>query len=163
MKQNTPCSFASSHSRISAERIVSGSGLYFLHQWLARKAIAKKPFGERNMPSKDDVKKLWTEALASQDEGSSGAVALDRFMRCLGTVTGDVALAQGPDAIVTAGGQGSRIKDQLPDSGFVKRFMAKGHRQVIMERIPVKHCLHEEPGLYGAATAFIQQYRENES
>jgi glucokinase len=87
-------------------------------------------------------------------------VALDRFCMILGSVAGDVALAQGANAIVIAGGLGLRIADLLPRSGFASRFTAKGRFERIMSTIPVKVITHPQPGLFGAAAAFAEEYSE---
>jgi len=73
-------------------------------------------------------------------------------------VTGDLALAQGARAVVIAGGLGQRIAGQLPSSRFEERFVAKGRFQSKMKQIAVYQLLHEEPGLYGAAAAFIHEH-----
>lgn len=57
-----------------------------------------------------------------------------------------------------AGGLGQRIGSALLTSGFRERFIAKGRFQSLMEQISVKQLIHEEPGLYGAAAAFIKEY-----
>lgn len=57
-----------------------------------------------------------------------------------------------------AGGLGLRIADQLKQSGFASRFVAKGRFQKLMETIPVKCITYPQPGLYGAAAAFAQKY-----
>lgn len=104
-------------------------------------------------------KELWQKALA--DEDSLAAAAFDRFCLSLGSVAGDYALAHGAKAVVIAGGLGYRIRKQLQGAGgFDSRFVAKGRFQHLMETIPVKLITHEQPGLYGAAAAFAQEYQQ---
>ena len=134
--------------RVSVERIVCGSGLVNIHQALA--AIEGAAIVHQ------DDKALWAAALDGQD--ALAAAALDRFCLCLGAVAGDLALAQGANAVVIAGGLGLRIKDHLPRSGFADRFIAKGRFERRMEGIPVKLITHPQPGLYGAAAAFAKDH-----
>jgi len=134
--------------RVSAERIVSGPGLANLHEALAH-------IEGRAVLTGDD-KALWTAALDGSD--SLAAAALDRFCLSLGSVAGDLALAQGAAGVVIAGGLGLRLAQHLPRSGFGTRFVAKGRFEAMMARLPVKLITHPEPGLYGAAAAFAQEH-----
>jgi glucokinase len=138
------------YRRVSVERIVSGPGLANIYEGLA--AI------EGRAVQTGDNKALWTAALAGDDR--LAVVALDRFCMILGSVAGDVALVQGANAVVIAGGLGLRIADLLPRSGFASRFTAKGRFERIMSTIPVKVITHPQPGLFGAAAAFAEEYSE---
>jgi glucokinase len=129
--------------RVSVERIVSGSGLAALYE------------GETRYP---DDKALWDAALSGENDLASAA--LNRFCLALGSVAGDIALAQGADAVVIAGGLGLRLVDRLPASGFRERFVAKGRFKTRMESIPVQILTYPQPGLYGAAAAFAEEYGE---
>ena len=135
--------------RVSVERIVSGPGLAVIHEALA--AI------EGRAIQRIDDKSLWTLALEGSD--SLAAAALDRFCMSLGSVTGDIALAQGATAVVIAGGVGLRLADHLPRSGFAERFVAKGRFETMMAAIPVKLLTHPQPGLLGAAAAFAEKHQ----
>lgn len=137
-----------SYRRVSAERIVSGPGLAGIYRVLAD--LEKKKVTDLS------DQELWELALSGTD--SLASAAFDRFCLCLGSVTGDLALAQGARAVIMAGGLGQRIAERLPSSGFSNRFIAKGRFQSKMEQIPVYQLLHDEPGLYGAAAAFIHEH-----
>jgi glucokinase len=89
---------------------------------------------------------------------SLAAAAFDRFCLALGAVAGDIALAQGAEAVVIGGGLGLRLKDHLPRSGFRDRFIAKGRFERRMDEMPVKLITHPQPGLFGAAAAFAARY-----
>jgi glucokinase len=86
---------------------------------------------------------------------------VDRFCLSLGSVAGDITLAQGGFAgVVIAGGLGYRIRDTLRTSGFAQRFRAKGRFESLMAGIPVKLIVHPQPGLFGAAAAFAGEHGE---
>ena len=138
------------YRRVSAERVVSGPGLRALYAALAK-------IEGRTADVADD-KALWATALDGSD--SLAVAALDRFCMSLGAVTGDIALAQGANAVVIAGGLGARIADHLPHSGFAERFAAKGRFEAMMAAIPVNLITLDQPGLYGAAAAFATEYPE---
>jgi glucokinase len=136
------------HGRVSVERVVAGPGLRGIYGTLA--AAAGGP------AAACDDKTLWTQALDGADPVA--AQALERFCMNLGTVCGDIALAQGASAVVIAGGVGRRIAEVLARSGFAARFAAKGRFKARMDAIPVKLIVHPEPGLFGAAAAFARAH-----
>jgi glucokinase len=136
------------HRRVSVERIVSGPGLVNIHEALA--AIEG-----RSVQAMDD-KALWAAALSGEDD--LAAASLNRFCMALGSVAGDIALAQGAKAVIIAGGLGKRLADVLPRSGFASRFTAKGRFEPMMAAIPVKVITHPQPGLFGAAAAFAEEH-----
>lgn len=132
------------YRRVSAERIVAGPALKDIYQALAEiENRTVQPFGD---------KALWQAAMEGSD--SLAAAALERFCMSLGSIAGDIALAQGGSAVVIAGGLGFRLKDILIRSGFASRFVAKGRFESLMASLPVKIITHPEPGLLGAAAAF---------
>lgn len=136
------------YRRVSVERVVSGPGIVEIYEALA--AIEGRP-----IKSLDD-KQLW--ALGTSREDSLAEAAVDRFCLSLGSVAGDIGLAQGGGAVVIAGGLGLRIKDTLITSGFAERFTAKGRFEGFMASLPVKLITHPQPGLFGAAAAFAKEH-----
>lgn len=137
-----------SFNRVSCERVCSGPGIVAIYETLAEiegQAIRRL-----------DDKTIWTLAF----EGSDGLAlaALDRFVLSLGAFAGDLALTQGANGVVIAGGLGLRLRDHFGRSGFAERFVAKGRFQQMMANIPVKLITHPQPGLYGAAAAFAQEH-----
>lgn len=134
--------------RVSIERLVAGGGLVNIHAAFA--AIE-----QRSLTSLKD-KDLWAAALEGKD--GLAAAALDRYCMILGAVAGDLALAQGANAVVIAGSLAKRLQKYLPKSGFADRFIAKGRFERRMQEIPVKLVNHEQPGLVGAAAAFASKF-----
>jgi glucokinase len=138
------------YRRVSVERVASGQGLANIYDALA--AIEHRDVRYR------DEKELWAAAMACED--SLAAAAFDRFCLALGAVAGDIALAQGAQAVVIAGGLGLRLASLLPKSGFRDRFIAKGRFERRMDDMPVKLITHPQPGLFGAAAAFAARFGE---
>jgi glucokinase len=138
------------YRRVSVERVVSGPGIIDIYETLAG-------IEGRAIRQIDD-KTLWQLGMSGDD--SLAAAAVDRFCLTLGSVSGDLALAQGASGVVIAGGLGYRIKDILLRSGFAERFRAKGRFEALMESLPVKLITHPEPGLFGAAAAFAKDHTE---
>lgn len=141
------------HNRVSIERVVSGPAIRDIYHTLA--ALESRPTTDE-----DDVA-IWTRGLATGSGASDSlaAAAVDRFCLSLGSVAGDIALAQGGfGGVVIAGGLGARLHEHLPVSGFAERFRAKGRFAELMASIPVKLITHPQPGLYGAAAAFAAEH-----
>ena len=136
------------YRRVSAERVVSGPALADIYQALA--AI------EGRAVLQHDDRTLWGLGISGED--SLAAAAVDRFCLSLGSLAGDIALAQGASGVVIAGGLGLRIKDTLLGSGFADRFKAKGRFEGLMAALPVKLITHPQPGLFGAAAAFAKEH-----
>lgn len=134
---------AARHGRCSIERLVSGAGLADIAATLAENAGV-------TLPPRDD-KALWIAALAGDDPLLDDAVEI--FCRIWGSITGDLALAHGAEAVVLAGGIGARLGPRLGASGFAARFIAKGRYTDRQAALPVVQITHPEPGLYGAAAA----------
>ncbi len=137
---------AARHGRCSIERLVSGAGLAAIAETLADNAGVM-------LPPRDD-KALWIAALAGGDPLLDEAIEI--FCRIWGSITGDLALAHGAEAVVLAGGIGARLGPRLAASGFAARFVAKGRYADRQAALPVQQIIHPEPGLYGAAAALAR-------
>lgn len=134
--------------RVSVERIVSGPGLAAIHAALA--ALEGRALVERT-----DAE-LWATALAGED--ALARAALDRWCLSLGAVAGDLALAHGACAVVLAGGLSARVSSLLASSGFHARFTAKGRFEARMAALPIRRVTFDQPGLLGAAAAFLAEH-----
>jgi glucokinase len=132
--------------RVSAERLLSGAGLALHYEALAGHAA----------PFADDAR-LWQAALSGED--AAAAAALERYCLGLGRFAGDIALAHGADAVVVAGGLGLRLGDRLSGGAFAQGFYDKGRFADIMRTLPVTLVTEPQPGLYGAAAAFAQEFQ----
>lgn len=137
------------HNRVSVERVVAGPGIVDIY-------LALAAMESRAVPDPEAID-IWTKGMSGED--SLAAAAVDRFCLSLGSVAGDIALAQGGfGGVVIAGGLGYRIRDTLLASGFAQRFRAKGRFESLMASIPVKLIIHPQPGLFGAAAAFASEH-----
>ncbi len=83
---------------------MAGPGIVDIYQALAA-------LENRTEPERDAIE-IWN--LGTSGEDSLAAAAVDRFCLSLGSVAGDLALAQGGFAgVVIAGGLGYRIRETL--------------------------------------------------
>lgn len=131
--------------RISAERLIAGSGLeniYFALQTIRRESGARLSAAE---------------IFKERHPGNLAAEAVDVFFELLGQVAGDAALTLGAaDGVYIAGGIAKRYPDILEESRFRSAFESKGRRRALMERTPTRLITHEQPGLLGAAYAVLE-------
>jgi glucokinase len=122
------------YGHCSAERLLSGPGLSFLHETLhGAPALGPEAIGER--------------FLAGDQQAARTAAV---FFRLLGTVAGDLALTLGAfGGVYIGGGIVRRYRDALRDSGFRARFEAKGRYKDYMRAIPTQVITAEYPALKG--------------
>ena len=126
---------------MSSERLVSGSGLENIYWALGQVHHASLP--------KLSAREIFAAAQES-DEHAAEAVGL--FFEVLGQFAGNYALALGAsEGVYIAGGIVRRYPDMFVNSRFRSGFEAKGRHRVIMERIPTRLIMHEQPGLLGAS------------
>ncbi len=127
--------------RVSAERLVAGSGLENLFSALAEiRQSGESPLSAAGIFS------------AAADGSATAAEAVDLFFEILGQVAGDVALTLGAtDGVYIAGGIAKRYPEMLANGRFRSGFDGKGRHRHIMERTPTWLITHAQPGLLGAS------------
>lgn len=133
--------------RVSAERLVAGSGLQNIYLALAK---IRGAGGDKQTPA--DI----FAAAAGEPDGVA-AEAVTVFFEILGQVAGDLALTLGAsDGVYIAGGIAKRYPDVLASGGFRAAFESKGRHREIMERTPTLLITHEQPGLLGASYVALE-------
>lgn len=126
--------------RVSAERVVAGSGIENLYTALLE--IRHEPVAKLRA----------ADIFAAAREPGTAADAVDVFFEILGQVAGDLALTLGStDGVYIAGGIAKRYPDTLKNSVFRAAFENKGRHRHLMQRIPTFLITHPQPGLLGAA------------
>jgi glucokinase len=130
--------------RVSAERLIAGSGLENIY--LALRSIRRESGPQLSA----------AQIFAVREPGNLAAEAVDVFFELLGQVAGDVALTLGAvDGVYIAGGIAKRYPDLLEESRFRSAFEGKGRRRALMERTPTRLITYDQPGLLGAAYAVL--------
>jgi len=133
---------------VSIEHALSGPGLLNLYQ-----ALCALRQAQATLSAPGDIT---AAALAGSDEHAHDALQV--FCALLGSVVGDLALLYGiQGGIYLAGGILPQIRDFLPNSDFVARFLNKGPMRQALERIPVKLVEHGQLGVIGAASWYLDQ------
>jgi glucokinase len=138
--------FLRERSHVSIEHALSGPGLVRLHRALA---------AVRGVPARHDA----PDAISAAAQRGDDALAhdtLDLFCGLLGSAVGDMALLYGAHGGVhLAGGVLPQIRDFLPRSGFVHRFLDKGPMREALARVPVTLVEHGQLGVLGAAIWYL--------
>jgi glucokinase len=125
---------------VSAERLISGSGLENIYQAIAALEGLECP------PQK--AAEITKNALSGQCQLARRS--LQAFCAFLGSFAGNVALTFGArGGVYIAGGISPRILDFLIRSEFRKRFEAKGRFQSYLKAIPTSVITHPAAALIG--------------
>jgi glucokinase len=128
--------------RVSAERLVSGTGLVNLHD--AVRAV-------EGLPEQTLTPEQISENAAADANGVC-AKTLRVFAELLGSFAGDVALAFGAwDGVFLPGGVTQKLLPWISTGGFRQRFEDKGRHSVILQKIPTQVITHPQAGLLGTA------------
>ncbi len=137
------------HDRVSLERVISGDGIAHIYAAICAMEGQIAPAGR-------DPLSIWQSGMSGDEPLTARAVA--HFVKTLGRVTGDYALAHGASGIVMAGGIGLRLRDHLKAPEFHQAFLNKGRYRAMMDAIPIKLITHPQPGMLGAATAYFANH-----
>lgn len=125
---------------VSAERVLSGSGLENLYRAIA-------DIDHTNVPVRGAAE--ITQA-AIDDRCSTCRAAVDQFCAWLGDVAGNLTLIfRAEGGVFIAGGIVRHIRDYLPRTQFRERFEAKGRFKAYLAPIPVFVIPRGEPALVG--------------
>jgi glucokinase len=125
---------------VSAERVISGSGLENIYQVLA--ALEGLEFPPRSAAE--------ITRYALNGECQLARRSLQAFCAFLGSFAGNLALTFGArGGVYIAGGISPRIVDFLVQSEFRKRFETKGRLQDYLKAIPTYVITHPAAALIG--------------
>ena len=140
------------HGRVSLDRVLSGSGLRAIYEFLAESGRARATRAlRRRMESAPDPNAEVSRAALAGEDGAAEA-ALERFVTIYGAAAGDLALvACATGGLFVAGGIAPRILPALRAGGFVRAFLEKGRLRPLVERVPITVVRESRAGLLGAA------------
>lgn len=141
--------------RVSVERVVSGSGLVSIYEYL----------GDRGMEGEEGcavrVQELREAGEDPAPEITEGALerrcpraerALEMFISAYGAAAGNLGLVTfAVGGVFLGGGIAPKILERLEEGPFLESFHAKGRFRDVMERMPVTVILEPETALLGAA------------
>lgn len=132
---------AEKYGRVSAERVLSGSGIQNIYHCLADVYKQKTVF--------QTAAEISSAAIEKSD--SLAVETLEVFCRSLGSLAGNLALTlDARGGVFIAGGIVPRFIDFLLNSDFKKRFESKGRFSDVLSNIPVMVVTKHDLGLAGA-------------
>ncbi|ADE40228.1 glucokinase [Candidatus Puniceispirillum marinum] len=135
---------------VSAERVVSGSGLENVYAFMAARAQ------DSDMPVRLGAPEIGAAALA--DKGIARD-AVNLMLGCLATVIANAVLTMGTwRGVVIAGGIVPHVQSLLADSPFTARFRHQGRMGVLLETVPVWLSVDPLAGIKGAQAAMANRY-----
>jgi glucokinase len=135
------------HDHVSAERLLSGTGLPELHGAVA--AVRGRPAAPL------DSAAIVARGLAGGDDDCT--TTLDVFCALLGSLAGNVALTLGArGGVYIGGGIVPRLGERFFASRFRERFEAKGRFRSYLQTIPTALITDTLAALSGAALALRQ-------
>jgi glucokinase len=134
---------------VSVERVLSGSGLTNIFNFLSSKADSSASASEQMQLQPDDAPRV-TE-LAFRQNHPVALRAMDLFVAVYGAYAGNLALTGlTRGGVYVAGGIAPKIIDKLKEGGFLKAFRDKGRFSALMGEIPVHVVMNPAAGLLGA-------------
>lgn len=137
--------------RVSYERILSGSGLVKIFDYLTDTSLATAtPALRAAMLENDPAAAISQFGLDESDPAASKA--LDMFVAIYGAQAGNLALTLlASGGVYVAGGIAPKIIAGLKRGGFVRAFNDKGRFSALTQHIPIRVVMNQNVGLMGAA------------
>jgi len=133
--------------RVGYERILCGSGLVLIYEFLGGGTVAAS--GE------DGAAMVSAAALSGSDPVA--VRALDLFLRIFGSQAGNLALsALATGGVYVAGGIAPRLLSRMQEQ-FIPAFRAKGRMSSLLASIPIQVILQADVGLLGAAVVAARE------
>ncbi len=143
--------------RISCERIISGTGLSRIAEWILSKPEAQnhplKEYLEENKNSDSLRKELPDKICTLSNEGDQLMIEVERiWLDAYASLLGDVALQELCfGGLWISGGTAPKHFKNFKSDLFMKQFLDKGRLKDILKTIPIKVIVDEEFGLFSAA------------
>jgi glucokinase len=149
-------------SNVSVERVVSGSGIPSIYQFLrdrgeipespeVRAQIQQWQQGESTV---DAAATISLNALEGRDRLCEQTLKL--FVEAYGAEAGNQALKLLPyGGVYIAGGIAAKILPLMQTGGFMQAFLDKGRMRPLLEKIPVQIILNSQVGALGAAICAV--------
>ncbi len=136
---------------VSYERILSGSGIFQIYQFLVEVKNEKQCPAVQELDNRKEPQRIITEK-ALKKECPTCLRALDLFCSIYGSEAGNLALKMlSMHGIYIGGGIAPKIRDILKNGRFMKAFIAKGRFATLLSKIPVYVILNDQTALLGAA------------
>jgi glucokinase len=137
--------------RVSAERVVSGPGLYAIYRFLRdAEEMRDGPDVDARTSAEDPPRVIVQEGQSGRSETCREALRM--FSSLYGAIAGNVALQiMATGGVYLGGGLSPAVLPSLRDGGFIDSFRDKGRFRDVLAAVPVKVILNDKTALLGAA------------
>jgi glucokinase len=144
--------------RVSFDRVVSGSGLGRLYNFLRDTRYADEPDWLRGELQQAQDPAAVISFVALEKRADLCVKALDMWVSFLGAEAGNLALkALATAGVYVGGGIPPKILPKLKDGTFLTSFHDKGRLSGLVGHMPVHVILNDKAGLYGAARFALEK------
>jgi glucokinase len=136
---------------VSAERVLSGPGLFIIYCWLKYTGQCAEPIWLAKRINEGDPPRVISQAALLEKEPLC-VKTLDLFVSMLGGAAGNLALTGlTKGGIYLGGGICPNILPRLKEDRFMHPFTNKGRFRGLLQEIPVHVILNDKAALLGAA------------
>lgn len=144
---------------VSWERVVSGSGISNIYDFLSHTSQYSEPaYVTSHIIEASDRAAAIAQA-AQKGESHRCIEALDVFLHNYGAAAGNLALkALATGGLFIGGGIAPKLAQHINKGGFMRAFSNKGRFSEMMARVPVKLILEPKTALLGAAVYATKTY-----
>jgi glucokinase len=137
--------------RVSAERILSGSGLVRIYGYLRERSGVPEPAALAERFAKEDPAAVVSRSALSEQDPVC-VQALDMFVSAYGAEAGNVALRMlATGGVFLGGGIAPKNLPAFQRGSFMNAFLNKGRMRPLLETVPVLVVLNDRTALWGAA------------
>ena len=136
---------------VSYERILSGSGIYTLYEFLKESGFADECESMKNIDKTTD-KSAMVSKCALEENDPLSRETINLFCKIYGAEAGNLALkAMSLGGVYIGGGIAPKILPIIKNGLFIENFIEKGRFRSLMESMEIKISLDQETALLGAA------------
>ena len=140
------------HEHVSNDRIVSGSGLKRVYDFLKESRQGPEPEWLRLEVAAAEDPAVVISRVALEGKAELCVKALDLWVAAFGAEAGNLALkALAVAGVYLGGGIAPKILPKLKDGTFLAAFQRKGRLSDVVREMPVRVILNPKVALYGAA------------
>lgn len=136
---------------VSYERVLSGTGIYNIYQFLAQSGFAHEPPSMIGIPEGKDPSAMVSESALKENDPLC-MEALRLFSEIYGAEAGNLALkSMSLGGLYIGGGIAPKILPMLLEGHFMKGFLSKGRFNALLEQMEILLSLDPDTALIGAA------------
>ncbi|MEW6320364.1 MAG: glucokinase [Acidobacteriota bacterium] len=149
---------AAEYGHVSAERVLSGPGLYNVYRFVRTEGRFEEPAWLSERLAAEDPSAVVSEC-ALDGRSPLCRESLRFFASLYGAEAGNLALKTlATGGVFVAGGIAPKVLPALTDGVFLEGFVSKGRMRPLLEAMPVRVVAHPHLALLGAAHAAVADH-----